>query len=200
MALEGGASARRRPERIHIIAGLFHRLRERDRKDGAGSPDSAPEIPRGDLDLKSGSTLIPRRWSSFDQWPRLEIDPKDVEAQTPVKAGKQLDGPAQSRDDGTTMLGSAASFREATPRRGNEIGAARRERRRVRRPSAPNWAGRGWVSRRILDNRASADSSGKLWNLAKSGSSSWSCRGWVGLDVPHDTPSAPSENASGPSS
>ena len=122
---------------------------------------------------------------------RALADLKDASGQILVKAGQQLDGFAQLRDDGTTMSGCwifSGSFTE----KGNQM--ARRDASDPREAGiAPGWAWAWPANRRILYNRASADPAGKPWNPAKS-IIEWNGSKWVGLDVPDYTAAAPSEN------
>ena len=118
-------------------------------------------------------------------------DLKDASGQTLVKAGQQLDGFAQLRDDGTTMSGCWI-FSGSYTEKGNQM--ARRDASDPREAGiAPNWAWAWPANRRILYNRASADPSGKPWNPAKS-IIEWNGGKWVGLDVPDYTAAAPSDN------
>jgi formate dehydrogenase major subunit len=109
------------------------------------------------------------------------------------KAGEQLDGFAQMRDDGTTTGGCwiySGLYTEA----GNMT--ARRD---TADPSGlgvyPKW-GFAWpANRRILYNRASCDPSGKAWSVRKK-YVEWNGTRWVSPDVP-DFPAtlAPEKNA-----
>ncbi len=79
-----------------------------------------------------------------------------------VKAGEQLDGFAQLRDDGTTALRLLDLLRRLDPE-GQPDGAAR-QLRSLRPGQTLNWALAWPANRRILYNRASCDPSGKPWD------------------------------------
>jgi formate dehydrogenase major subunit len=103
------------------------------------------------------------------------------------KAGQQLDGFAQLRDDGTTMSGNWLHSGVYTDT-GNH--AQRRD------PADPNGLGmfHGWgfswpANRRVMYNRASADGAGKAWDASRVGVQ-WNGSSWVG-DVPDTKPDAP---------
>ena len=172
---------------IWILAGLFHRLREMYRKDGGAFADPLLNLT---WDYINPIDPDPEEMAK-EMNGRALTDLKDASGQTLVKAGQQLSGFAQLRDDGSTMSGCwifSGSFTE----QGNQM--ARRDASDPREAGiAPNWAWAWPANRRILYNRASADPSGKPWNPAKS-IIEWNGSKWVGLDVPDYTAAAPSEN------
>ena len=112
-----------------------------------------------------------------------------------LRAGQQLDGFAQLRDDGTTACGCwiyCGSWTE----RGNMM--ARRDATDPREQGlAPNWAFSWPANRRIMYNRASADPSGKPWNPAKP-LIEWNGSAWTGIDVPDYAPTNKPEAGVGP--
>jgi formate dehydrogenase major subunit len=172
---------------IFIMAGLFHRLREMYRKDGGAFPDPLLNLTWDYIDpVDPDPEEMAKEMNG-----RALVDLKDASGQTLVKAGQQLSGFAQLRDDGSTMSGCwifSGSYTEA----GNQM--ARRDASDPREAGiAPNWAWAWPANRRILYNRASADPAGKPWNPAKS-VIEWNGSKWVGLDVPDYTAAAPSEN------
>jgi formate dehydrogenase major subunit len=172
---------------IWIMAGLFHRLREMYRKDGGAFPDPLLNLT---WDYINPVDPDPEDMAK-EMNGRALTDLKDAKGQTLVKAGQQLDGFAQLRDDGTTMSGCWI-FSGSYTEKGNQM--ARRDASDPREAGiAPNWAWAWPANRRILYNRASADPSGKPWNPAKS-VIEWNGAKWVGLDVPDYTAAAPSEN------
>jgi formate dehydrogenase major subunit len=172
---------------IWILAGLFHRLREMYRKDGGAFPDPLLKLT---WDYINPVDPDPEDLAK-EMNGRALVDLKDANGQTLVKAGQQLDGFAQLRDDGTTMSGCWI-FSGSYTEKGNQM--ARRDASDPREAGiAPNWAWAWPANRRILYNRASADPSGKPWNPAKS-VIEWNGSKWVGLDVPDYTAAAPSEN------
>ncbi len=172
---------------IWIMAGLFHRLREMYRKDGGAFPDPLLNLT---WDYINPVDPDPEEMSK-EMNGRALTDLKDASGQTLVKAGQQLSGFAQLRDDGSTMSGCWI-FSGSYTEQGNQM--ARRDASDPREAGiAPNWAWAWPANRRILYNRASADPAGKPWNPAKS-VIEWNGAKWVGLDVPDYTAAAPSEN------
>ncbi len=172
---------------IWIMTNLFHRLREMYRKDSGAFPDPLLNLTWDYTDpVDPDPEEIAKEMNG-----RALVDLKDANGQTLVKAGQQLDGFAQLRDDGTTMSGCWI-FSGSYTEKGNQM--ARRDATDPREAGiAPNWAWAWPANRRILYNRASADPSGKPWNPAKS-VIEWNGSKWVGLDVPDYTAAAPSEN------
>ena len=172
---------------IWIMAGLFHRLREMYRKDGGAFPDPLLNLTWDYIDpVDPDPEEMAKEMNG-----RALVDLKDASGQTLVKAGQQLSGFAQLRDDGSTMSGCWI-FSGSYTEKGNQM--ARRDATDPREAGiAPNWAWAWPANRRILYNRASADPSGKPWNPAKS-VIEWNGSKWVGLDVPDYTAAAPSEN------
>ena len=172
---------------IWIMTNLFHRLREMYRKDSGAFPDPLLNLTWDYTDpVDPDPEEIAKEMNG-----RALVDLKDANGQTLVKAGQQLDGFAQLRDDGTTMSGCWI-FSGSYTEKGNQM--ARRDASDPREAGiAPNWAWAWPANRRILYNRASADPAGKPWNPAKS-IIEWNGSKWVGLDVPDYTAAAPSEN------
>ena len=83
------------------MAGLFHRLREMYRKDGGAFPD-----PLLNLTWDYVNPVDPNPEDIAKEMNgRALVDLKDDSGKTIVKAGRQLDGFAQLRDDGSTMCG-----------------------------------------------------------------------------------------------
>ncbi len=172
-----------------IMGTLFMRLRELYRKEGGAFPDPILNLTWNYLIPHSPS---PEELAKEYNGKALAdvTDPKDPKTVL-VKAGEQLDGFAQLRDDGTTTSGCWI-FCGAWSGKGNMM--ARRDN------SDPSGLGStlGWgfswpANRRILYNRASADPSGKPWD-PKRKVISWNGQKWVGVDVPDFKPdSAPEE-------
>lgn len=162
-----------------IMAGLLLRLRAMYKDKGGAFPDAIlnlswpyrdPHEPAPDEVAKefNGRALVDL------------YDPKDP-TKLLRKAGEQLDGFAQLRDDGSTSCGCWI-FSGSWTQAGNNM--ARRD------PSDPwgngqtnNWAWAWPANRRILYNRASTDPSGKPFN-AKRKQVWWNGSAWVGSDVP----------------
>ena len=167
-----------RPD-AEIIAGMFLALRELYRKEGGTLPDpilnlawkyAVPESPAPDELAKefSGKALA---------------DQADARDPTKVllKAGQQVDGFAQLKDDGSTACGCWI-WTGAWSEKGNLM---------ARRDNAdPSGLGNtlGWAfswpaNRRVLYNRASCDPSGKPWD-PKRRLIAWDGARWSGFDVP----------------
>ncbi len=177
-----------------IIGGIFLKIREMYKKDGGAFPDPIlnltwkhrqPDAPSPEELAKefSGKAL------------KDVTDPKDP-TKVLVKAGEQLNGFAELRDDGSTSCGCwifAGSWSE----KGNLM--ARRDN------SDPfgigqtlNWAYAWPANRRILYNRASCDVSGKPFD-PKRKLIAWDAAAgkWTGSDIPDFKPdSAPEEGMS----
>jgi formate dehydrogenase major subunit len=164
---------------LEIMAGIFTRMRAMYAKDGGAFPDpivnltwkyAQPESPNPEELAReySGSAL------------KDLADPKDPTKIT-RKAGEQLAGFAELRDDGSTQSGCWI-FCGAWGPTGNLM--ARRDN------SDPtgigqtlNWAWSWPANRRVLYNRASCDPSGKPFN-PKRKLIAWNGSSWGGADVP----------------
>ncbi len=172
-----------------ILAELFMTLRSMYKKDGGAFPDPIlnlswpyrdPMNPSADEIAKeyNGKALAD------------VVDPKD-KTKVLAKAGEQLSGFGQLRDDGSTACG-VWIFCGAYTQAGNQM--ARRDNTDTGHGNTPNWAWAWPANRRILYNRASADPSGKAWN-AKRKVIEWKGDKWAGSDVPDMRPdAAPQEN------
>lgn len=164
---------------IEIMAELFLKLKAMYARDGGANPEpimklgwayKRPEAPSPDELLRelNGKALADL------------ADPADP-TKIIRKAGEQLDGFAQLRDDGTTAsacwiyAGCYTEKGNITARRDNSD------------PSGKgvhgNWAFAWPANRRILYNRASADPSGKPWSRKKA-LVEWNGAKWGGADVP----------------
>lgn len=178
---------------IDIIAGIQLRLKELYAKEGGAFPDPILNLtwpyevahsPTPDEIAKEVNGYV------IENVP----DPADP-AKMLLTAGKQLDTFAQLRDDGTTASGCwiySGSYTEA----GNMMA-----RRSTADPGeagiAPKWAWAWPVNRRILYNRASADTKGKPWSEKKK-LIEWNGKAWTGFDVPDYGPNVPPEKSVGP--
>ena len=176
---------------IWIMSGIFHRMRELYRKEGGALPDPILNLTWNYTDPTDPN---PEELAK-DMNGRALVDLKDATGAVTVHAGKLLDGFAQLRDDGTTASGCwifAGSFTE----KGNQM--ARRDATDPREQGiAPNWAWAWPANRRILYNRASADTAGKAWNPKKP-VIEWNGTEWTGIDVPDYTPTIKPSDAVGP--
>ncbi len=164
---------------IEIMTGLFLRLREMYKTQGGKFPDpivnlswpyARPESPSPEELAKeyNGRAL------------KDIVDPKDPTKVT-RRAGEQLAGFAELKDDGSTSSGCWI-FAGAWTQAGNQM--ARRDN------SDPtgigqtlNWAWAWPANRRILYNRASSDVAGKPFN-PKHKLVWWNGKVWTGADVP----------------
>jgi len=164
---------------IEIMALLFTRLRKMYQDEGGKYPDpivnlswpySNPQNPTAEELAKeyTGKALVDL------------ADPKDASKVT-RKAGEQLAGFAELRDDGSTISGCWI-FAGAWGPTGNLM--ARRDN------SDPtgigqtlNWAWAWPANRRILYNRASCDVAGKPFDPRRS-LISWNGKNWTGADIP----------------
>jgi formate dehydrogenase major subunit len=168
-----------------IIAQLFTRLKAAYVKEGGAFPDpilnltwnyAQPANPSAEELAKeyNGKALAD------------VLDPKDP-TKVLVKAGDQLGGFGQLRDDGSTSCGCWI-YSGAWTQAGNQM--ARRDN------SDPfgigqtlNWAWAWPANRRVLYNAASCDPTGKPWN-GKRRLVAWNGEKWGGSDVPDIRPDA----------
>jgi formate dehydrogenase major subunit len=164
---------------LEIMGGLFVRLRELYRKEGGAFPDPIVKLswPYAQPDSPAPEELA-REYSGRAL--KDLADPKDP-AKIVRKAGEQLAGFAELRDDGSTASGCWI-FCGAWGPTGNLM--ARRDN------SDPtgigqtiNWAWAWPANRRVLYNRASCDPSGAPFDPART-LVRWSGTAWVGADVP----------------
>ena len=162
-----------------ISALLFLRLRELYKAEGGAFPDpilnlSWPYRLPGD---PSSEELA----KEFSGKALADLtDPKD-KSKVIRKAGEQLDGFAQLRDDGTTACGCwlySGSWTQA----GNMM-ARRDNSDPFGNGQTLNWAWSWPANRRIQYNRASCDLAGKPWTPARR-QIWWNGSAWVGSDVP----------------
>ena len=176
-----------------IVAGIFTRMRDLYKKEGGAFPD--PILNLTWAYAKSASPAPEELAREFNGKALADVlDPKDP-TKVLAKAGEQLAGFAQLRDDGSTTCGNWI-YCGAWSEKGNLM--ARRE---TDDPSGlgfyPNW-GFAWpANRRVLYNRANADPSGKPWD-AKRKTIAWDGAKWSGFDVPDMRPDAAPEENVGP--
>ena len=175
-----------------IMAGLFTRIRAMYRKDGGAYPDPVLNLTWAHRDADSPAPDELAR--EFNGKALADLpDPTDA-TKTIAKAGEQLAGFGQLRDDGTTACGCWI-FAGAWTQAGNQM--ARRDNTDSGNGNTPNWAWAWPANRRILYNRASADPSGKPWD-AKRKVIAWNGEKWTGSDVPDYGPSVKPEDNVGP--
>jgi formate dehydrogenase major subunit len=164
---------------IEIMAGIFTRIRSMYAKDGGAFPDPILNLTWKYAEPESPQPEELAREYSGNALKDL-ADPKDPTKIT-RKAGEQLAGFAELRDDGSTQCGCWI-FCGAWGPTGNLM--ARRDNSD---PSGVgqtlNWAWAWPANRRVLYNRASCDPSGKPYNPARK-LISWNGTAWGGVDVP----------------
>lgn len=164
---------------IAIMAGLFHRLRQAYANEGGAFPDPILNLDWPYLKPdEPGPDEIAREFNGK----ALEdlYDPATGALQ--AKAGEQLSGFGLLRADGSTASGCWI-FCGSWTAQGNQM---------ARRDNADPYAmgqtlGWAWswpANRRILYNRASADPSGKPWDVEKKRLVWWNGKAWGGTDVP----------------
>ena len=174
-----------------IMAGIFLKIRELYKKDGGAFPD-----PLLNLSWKHRRPAFPAPEELAKEFSGKALkdvtDPKDP-TKVLVKAGEQINGFAELRDDGSTACGCWL-FAGAWSEKGNLM--ARRDN------SDPfgigqtlNWAFAWPANRRILYNRASCDPAGKPYDATRK-LIGWDAGvgKWTGSDVPDfKADSAPEE-------
>ena len=178
---------------LEIIAGLFTRLRAMYRAEGGAFPDPIVNLT---WPHKIPGRPAPEELAMEYNGKALAdlVDPKD-KTKVLVKAGEQLAGFGQLRDDGSTSSGCWI-YTGAWTQAGNQM--ARRDN------SDPygigqtvNWAWSWPANRRILYNRASSDPSGKPWDPRRR-LIAWNGKAWAGADVPDIRPDAARDEEVGP--
>jgi len=178
---------------IEIMSALFLRMRKLYQTDGGKYPDpivklwwpyAVPENPTPEELAKEYSGRATADLA----------DPKDP-TRIVRKAGEQLAGFSELRDDGSTLCGCWI-FSGAWTQAGNQM--ARRDN------SDPtgigqtlNWAWAWPANRRVLYNRASCDTSGKPFNPARK-LVAWNGKAWTGFDVPDFKPDENPAGGMGP--
>jgi formate dehydrogenase major subunit len=164
---------------LQIMGGIFTRMRKLYQTEGGAFPDPIVNLtwPYSDPDSPSAVELA-KEYSGKAL--KDLADPKDPTKIT-RKAGEQLAGFAELRNDGSTTSGCWI-FCGAWGPNGNNM--ARRDN------SDPtgigqtlNWAFAWPANRRVLYNRASCDLNGKPFNPQRS-LISWNGTSWGGADVP----------------
>jgi formate dehydrogenase-N alpha subunit len=176
-----------------IIGTLFTKLRAMYAKDGGKLPEPVlkmtwnyanPNFPSAEELLReiNGRALVD------------VVDPKD-KTKTLLKAGEQLAGFGVLQDDGSTACGNwlyAGSWSQA----GN-LTARRDSNDPGNLGNNLTW-GFAWpANRRVLYNRAGADTSGKPWDATRAGIR-WTGSAWAGIDIPDIAPTLGPDSGAGP--
>ena len=164
---------------IDIMAGLFTRLRQLYQSEGGAFPDPIVKLswPYANPDRPAPEELA----KEYSGKALADVaDPKDA-SKVVRKAGEQLAGFAELRDDGSTASGCWIYCGAWSPA-GNLM--ARRDNSD---PSGIgqtlNWAWSWPANRRVLYNRASCDPSGKPFNPQRK-LVAWDGKQWGGVDTP----------------
>ena len=177
---------------LEIIGTLFQKIRALYAKDGGAFPD-----PIRDLTWNHSNPLVPTSEELAREFNGKALsdvfDPKDP-TKVIAKAGEQLAGFAQLRDDGTTACG-VWIFSGCWTQAGNQM--ARRDNTDTGLGNTPNWAWAWPANRRILYNRAAANPEGKAWD-SKRKLVEWKGTKWTGSDIPDMRPDAAPEEHVGP--
>jgi formate dehydrogenase major subunit len=188
----GDAPGETRSDR-QIMGSLFMKLKELYAKEGGALPAPILNLawPYANPDHPSAEELL---MEISGKALADVIDPKDKK-KVLAKAGEQVGGFGQLRDDGTTTCGNWI-YSGCWSEKGNLT--ARRE---TADPSGLgqtlNWAYAWPANRRILYNRASCDPSGKPWDSRRA-LIKWNGEKWVGNDVPDMRPDAAPEEGVNP--
>lgn len=113
-----------------------------------------------------------------------------------LKAGQQLAGFGQLKDDGSTASGCWI-FSGSWTEQGNQM-ARRDNSDPYGMHQVQNWAWAWPANRRILYNRASSDPQGKPWDPEKKRLVWWNGKAWTGTDVPDFKVDSPPEAGMNP--
>ena len=178
---------------IRIMSGLHLRLKELYNKQGGRFGDPIQKLwwPYAHA-AEPTPAEVAKEYSG-----RALVDLKDPADPTKVtrKAGEQLAGFAELKDDGSTLCGCWI-FSGAWTQAGNQMG-----RRDNSDPTGIgntlNWAWAWPANRRVLYNRASCDPAGNPWN-PKRQLVKWGGSAWGGADVPDFGATLAPETGAGP--
>lgn len=175
---------------IEIMAGVFLRIREMYKKEGGAFPDPIVNLTWNYATADSPTPIeLARELNGYT------LAPIQDSAGATIPAGKQVDGFAQLKDDGTTAC-ACWVYSGCYTEKGNTM--ARRDNTDPGdKGIAPNWAFAWPANRRVLYNRASCDPEGKPWSEKKK-LIEWNGKQWVGFDVPDFGPTSAPEAGVGP--
>ncbi len=176
-----------------IIAGIFLKLRELYREEGGAFPEPILNLTWNHLEPDEPSAEELAR--EFNGSALTDLTDPAEPSRVLRRAGEQLSGFGELRDDGSTACGCWL-FCGAWTEDGNLM--ARRDN------SDPSGLGNtlGWAfawpaNRRILYNRASADPDGNPWDPHRR-VISWNGERWTGIDVPDFSGTSPPSQGMGP--
>ena len=164
---------------LYIMGELFTRIRALYKADGGAFPDPIVNLSWPYAQPASPSPVELAMEYSGKALKDL-TDPKDPTKVT-RKAGEQLAGFAELRNDGSTSSGCWI-FCGAWGPTGNNM-ARRDNTDPTGIGNTLNWAYAWPANRRVLYNRASCDPSGKPWNPDRK-LIAWNGTAWTGPDVP----------------
>ena len=164
---------------LYIMGELFTRIRALYKADGGAFPDPIVNLSWPYAQPASPSPVELAMEYSGKALKDL-TDPKDPTKVT-RKAGEQLAGFAELRNDGSTSSGCWI-FCGAWGPTGNNM-ARRDNTDPTGIGNTLNWAFAWPANRRVLYNRASCDPSGKPWNPDRK-LIAWNGTAWTGPDVP----------------
>jgi formate dehydrogenase major subunit len=178
---------------IRIMSDLYLRMRELYAKEGGRYADPILKLwwPYANPDEPTPEEVA-KEYNG-----RALVDLADPKDPTKIirKAGEQLAGFGEMRDDGTT-LGGCWIFAGCWTTAGNQMG-----RRDNSDPTGIgntlNWAWAWPANRRVLYNRASCDVSGKPFNPRRK-LVGWNGSAWTGPDVPDMGVNLAPETGAGP--
>ena len=182
-----------RPD-IAIMSALHIRLKELYAKEGGVFPDPIRDLDWSGYARPEEPTPEELALEYNGRALKDVTDPKDP-TKVIRKAGQQLAGFGECRDDGSTASGCwiwAGCWTEA----GNQMG-----RRDNSDPTGIgntlNWAWAWPANRRVLYNTASTDLNGKPYNPDRV-LVEWNGSKWVGADIPDMAPTLAPESGAGP--
>lgn len=176
---------------VHIMSELFLRLRKRYQAEGGAYPEPMLNIswPYKVPEEPSPEELA----KEMNGWAVSDLT--DASGAT-LKAGQQLAGFAQMKDDGSTASGCWI-FAGCWTEQGNQM-ARRDNSDPYGMHQIQNWAWAWPANRRILYNRASSDPQGKPWDPEKKRLVWWNGKAWTGTDVPDFKVDSPPEAGMNP--
>ena len=177
---------------VHIMSELFLRLRRMYQEEGGAFPDPIVNLA---WPYKSPVPTPEELAKELNGYAVRDIPDTTGTGGPTIRAGQQLGGFANLKDDGSTASGCWI-FCGSWTDQGNLM--ARRDN------SDPydmkqnlGWAWAWPMNRRILYNRASADPQGKPWSAEKR-LVWWTGKAWGGTDVPDYRPDVPPEAGMNP--
>ena len=164
---------------IDIMSGLFIRIRALYQAQGGALPEPIAKLAWPYVHPEAPTPTELAREYSGNALKDL-ADPKDATKIT-RKAGEQLAGFAELRNDGTTASGCWIFCGAWGP--GGNLMARRDNSDPTGIGQTVNWAFAWPANRRVLYNRASCDLDGKPFNRARA-LVSWNGTAWGGADIP----------------